>query len=198
MKFLRSAFLLLALALVALPAMAQTVNPCENVTETTRGKTAEEAQAILKLCREEKPALSINSAAVNAPDAEEVNEWAGIAKGFAQAIGVLAKELGVAVNDFLRSPAGILLAAILLVKHAGGVFIGVPFVIFSVLVFAYVVRRVTTGKVTYENVPLLWGMLTMRRKASVERLELNGEATGTLCMTAIGLLFLDLIVCLNI
>lgn len=200
MKFLRSAFLLLALMFVAIPAMAQTAtNPCDDIAESTRGKTGDEVDTILKLCRQAKPdasAISIGSTAV--PDAEEVNEWAGVAKGFAEAVGILAQKLGVAVNDFLRSPAGIILALILLVKHAGGVLIGIPFVLFSILVFCYVVRRLTVGKVTYESVPIFWGALTMRRKATVEREEINGDASGVLLVTGIALLFLDLIVCLNV
>ena len=197
MKFFKSMFLLLALMLVAMPAMAQTAtNPCDDVAESTRGKSGDEVETILKLCRQAKPAISIGTAAV--PDAEEVNEWAGVAKGFAEAVGILAQKLGVAVNDFLRSPAGIILALILIVKHAGGVIIGIPFVIFSIFVFCYVLRRLTTGVTTYESVPLFWGALTMRRKATVERKEVNGDASGVLLITGFALLALDLIVCLNV
>ncbi len=199
MKFFKTMFLLLALMLVAMPAMAQTAtNPCDNIAETTRGKSGPEVETILKLCRQAdaKPALSINTTVL--PEAEEVSEWSQAARGFAEAIGVAAKGLGIAVNDFMKSPAGVLLALILLLNYAGGVVIGVPFVVFSILVFAYMFRRATIDSISYENVPMFWGMITVRRRTVVKMTGINGDTGGVLAVTGVALLLLDLIVCLNV
>ena len=60
---------------------------------------------------------------------EAVREWGSLAKEFGSAIGATAKELGIAVNEFLNSPAGILLTLYLFWSKLGGVMIGVPFLI---------------------------------------------------------------------
>ena len=199
MKFFKTMFLLLALMLVAMPAMAQTAtNPCDNIAETTRGKSGPEVETILKLCRQAdaKPALSINTTVL--PEAEEVSEWSQAARGFAEAIGVAAKGLGIAVNDFMKSPAGVLLALILLLNYAGGVIIGVPFVMFTILVFAYMFRRATIDSISYENVPMFWGMITVRRRTVVKMTSIDGDSAGVLAVTGFALLLLDLIVYLNV
>jgi len=198
MKFFKSMFLLLALMLVAMPAFAQDTNPCTNIPEATRGKNADSVETILDLCRKAnvKPALSINTAVL--PEAEEVSEWSQAARGFAEAIGVAAKGLGIAVNDFMKSPAGVLLALILLLNYAGGVIIGVPFVMFTILVFAYMFRRVTIDSISYENVPMFWGMITVRRRTVVKMTSIDGDSAGVLAVTGFALLLLDLIVCLNV
>jgi hypothetical protein len=198
MKFFKSMFLLLALMLVAIPAFAQDANPCSNIPEATRGKNADSVSTILDLCRKAsaKPALSIANTAI--PEAEEVSEWSQAARGFAEAIGVAAKGLGIAVNEFMASPAGILLALILVLKYAGGVVIGIPFVVFTILVFTYLVRRLSISSIAYENVPMFWGMITVRRKTLVKTGSVDGETAGVIAITGIALLILDLIVCLNV
>ena len=198
MKFFKTMFLLLALMLVAMPAFAQDTNPCADIPEATRGKNADSVETILDLCRKAnvKPALSINTTVL--PEAEEVSEWSQAARGFAEAIGVAAKGLGIAVNDFMKSPAGVLLALILLLNYAGGVIIGVPFVMFTILVFAYMFRRATIDSISYENVPMFWGMITVRRRTVVKMTGINGDSAGVLAVTEVALLLLDLIVCLNV
>lgn len=60
---------------------------------------------------------------------DDVREWAGLAKEFGSAVGQTAKELGIAVNDFLMTPAGILITIYLFWSKLGGIIIGVPFLI---------------------------------------------------------------------
>lgn len=79
-------------------------NPCADIAEATRGKTSTQIDTILQSCRGESGLMTPTLTADNA------REWADIAQAFTKAAGTVAKELGVATNDFLDSPAGYLLA----------------------------------------------------------------------------------------
>lgn len=57
-----------------------------------------------------KGSNTVSSVAANMPSAEQLSEIGNVSKEIAKAIGIAAKELGVAVNDFLTTPAGILIA----------------------------------------------------------------------------------------
>lgn len=198
MKFFRNIILMLALAFCAMPAFAQNANPCDDIPETTRGKSPDAVATILSMCRSAAAGPLLNTVTANAPKPEEVSEWSQAAKGIAEAIGVAAKGLGIAVNEFLNSPAGVLVAFVLTVKYAGGVIIGIPFVVFSILVWVYVYRRASIKTIAYENVPMFWGMLTVRRKTKVEMEAMDGDVGSILFGTGFALMFLDLIVCLNV
>lgn len=52
-------------------------------------------------------------------DAERISKYAGIATEVAEAIGIAAKNLGVEVNNFITTPAGMLTVAIILIKIFG-------------------------------------------------------------------------------
>jgi len=56
------------------------------------------------------------------PDAEKISAYAGIATEVATAIGLAAKNLGVEVNNFITTPAGLLTVAIILIKIFGKLF----------------------------------------------------------------------------
>lgn len=189
-------FILFAMCLAAFPAFAQsapTVNPCENLAEATRGKNYTEVATILDACR--KGTTSVSAAiAEKLPDSEEVTGWSQAAKGFAEALGVAAKQLGIAVNDFLNSPAGILLAVILLFNYAGGAIVGLPFTMFSLWLLWTLARRYSVESVEYENVPVFWGFSTMRRKRLVKMGEISDTGQIVLVIGAIGLLILNITV----
>lgn len=187
----RSFFLAVSLMLSSV-AMAQTANPCDNIPEATRGKNSTEIATILETCRGDNgnlPSITPQKAA----------EWSDAAKGFAEALGIAAKELGIATNDFLMSPAGILLAIILLFNYAGGAIMGFPFSIFTILLMFWLIRRLMTDKVEYEVVPILWGAFQWRRKKVVQSVSYISEGKGILLLlTALGLLLMNLVVWLNV
>lgn len=119
-------------------AQTATPNPCANIPEATRGKSSTEIQTILETCRAD--AVEVASVLPEVTP-EKAAEWSDAAKGFAEAIGIAARELGIATNDFLMSPAGVLLAAILLFNYAGGAIVGFPFTIFTVLLMFWFTSR---------------------------------------------------------
>lgn len=183
-----------ALLLASVPAFAQSPqapNPCANIAEATRNLSQQATATLLESCRTVAP-----TAVEKLADPVQANKWSEAAKGFAQALGIAAKELGIAANDFLDSPAGYLLAAILLFNYAGGAIIGFPFTIFSMCFWWYVVRRITTTKIEYENVPMFWGALTIRRKKLVAY---DANYLGEYSLVAAFVLFvLNVVVWMNV
>lgn len=64
--------------------------------------------------------LKAQAAEVASPvNAKKVSEYAGVAKEVAEAIGIAANKLGVEVNNFITTPAGMLTVAIILLKIFG-------------------------------------------------------------------------------
>lgn len=56
------------------------------------------------------------------PKTEVISAYADVAIQVAKAIGIAAKEAGIAVNEFIVTPAGQLTVAIILIKVLGGIF----------------------------------------------------------------------------
>lgn len=187
-------YILLALAIMLTPsAFAQNAapNPCQNIAEATRGKEYHEINTLLESCRAKTPTLNVSS--------EEASEWSSAAKEFAGAIGIAAKELGVAVNDFLDSPAGILLAVILILNYGGGLVIGLPVTFASFAFMGWLYHRILTGKVEYQMVPVLWGAFHIRRKVSTQRVQEIGDgAGGIFLLSGILLFILNVIVWISV
>lgn len=102
----------------------------------------------IKVAAPPEPAMS--------PD--DVREWAGLAKEFGSAIGQTAKELGVAVNDFLRTPAGVLLTVYLFWSKLGGILIGIPFVMLVWTAFFMIWNRYRRTPKAFEYRPVLFGL----------------------------------------
>lgn len=115
---------------------------------------------------------------------DSVREWAGLAKEFGSAIGQTAKELGVAVNDFLRTPAGILLTIYLFWSKLGGIIIGIPFVILVWSAFFKIWDRYRRTPVKFESRPVLFGLFN---KQVVTEYEYN-SADNTMSFGAFGAL----------
>lgn len=183
--------LILSLMFVASPVFAQSVNtglnPCANLAEATKNLTSNEVSTLLESCRIKNGAIS----------PEEANKWGEVAKGVAQALGIAAKELGVATNDFMKSPAGFLLTLILLVKFCGGFLIGVPMTVFFVLTWWFINRRIMQDSITYTYTPVFWGLFSVKRVLTVTT-EKN-EYTGVFAiLTGIVVTIVLIIIWVNI
>lgn len=160
-------------------AQTATVNPCDDIPNATKDMSPNQIQTILETCRTGGvPTLTVDNA----------KEWTEIAEGFAKAAGTAARELGVATNDFLNSPAGFLLAAVLVFNYGGGlILIGIPFMILSFFAIQYAWRTAYTKEFEYEAVPVLWGFWTIRRSKRIYR-EYVGEARGAFLAATIALI----------
>jgi len=78
------------------------------------------------------------------PDTAKISAYAGVAMEVAQAIGVAANNLGVEVNKFITTPAGILTVAIILAKIFGNL-IGIILaaLMLNIVIFR-IIRRLWT------------------------------------------------------
>lgn len=87
-------------------------------------------------------------------EAEKLSAYAEVATQVAKAIGIAAQELGIAVNDFIKTPAGILTVAVILGKVFGKlvallvVAVFVNYVVWSVLRRIWLVETDKTIEVT--------------------------------------------------
>lgn len=125
---------LLCVMLLCVPAFANTVD-LSNLTEVQ--------QAELQKIVAEKALENTKNGALPVKESEALktaNKWAEVGKGLGQGIGAVAKEVGVAVNDFVKTPVG-KIAMFLIAWHFIGadilhlltavtlVFIGIPFTV---------------------------------------------------------------------
>lgn len=121
MKYLYGV-ILFTLALMAMPAHAND-NDCTVDPNWTEKK-------ILQRLAECKGTNSIM------PDKEEITSYAKEATEFAKALGIAARELGLAVDDFVKTDAGKLTAALIAWKVLGddikGIVFGIPILILTV------------------------------------------------------------------
>jgi hypothetical protein len=105
------------------------------------------------------------------------------AEGFAKALAIAAKELGITINEFLATPAGKLTAALIIWKVAGAAIVhmlyGVLFIAVGLIASRVIyVRLFTAGyeTVTYERFFGLWkGTKLVRRPKGFGDLKTDGE-----------------------
>lgn len=105
------------------------------------------------------------------------------AEGFAKAMGIAARELNITINDFLKSPAGILTAVLIIWKVAGGAFMSAMYGVVFLTVGLIMIRMIYTRLFTKEFVKVpysrFFGMFTgeklMRIPKSFSDLENEGE-----------------------
>jgi hypothetical protein len=105
---------------------------------------------------------------------DKVSAWGQASKDFAHAIGIAAKELGIAVNDFLNSPAGWILAGLLIFNFGGSTFISAILWIFMVCVWLfsfYKFYKAFAFSYEYQYVPILWGLTSVKRVASEKSID---------------------------
>lgn len=98
---------------------------------------------------------------------QDVSAYAEIAKGVAEAIGIAAREVGVAVDEFVKTDAGKMTIALIVWHVAGddikGIVFGVPCILFAVwLWFAISHRLRRTGE--YITVKNRWGREQSKHK----------------------------------
>lgn len=189
----RNLLFLLAIFASSMSFAQNAPNPCADIAEATRGKTSTQIDTILQSCRGESGLMTPTLTADNA------QEWADIAQAFAKAAGTAAKELGVATNDFLDSPAGYLLAGVLIYNYGGGfILVGIPFALFTILLYLFIARAAYTAEITYTPVPVLWGFWTIRRKTRKYREYLGESRGGFLAIIGIALALLNVAVIVNV
>lgn len=96
-------------------------------------------------------------------------------EGFAKALGVAARELGIAANDFLATDAGRLTAAIIIWKVLGkslvALAIGTLLLVISIGFYFKVVQRCIVSEYTYKPRSLLFGLIKYEKAVPVYKRE---------------------------
>jgi hypothetical protein len=95
------------------------------------------------------------------------------AEGFAKAMGIAAKDLNLTINDFLKSPAGMLTAALIIWKMAGASILSAMYGVLFIVVGLTMVRMIYVRLFTREMVPVTYsrffGMFTGQRMVRVPK-----------------------------
>lgn len=126
-------FATLALLMVSTLAQAN----CSHITDLGGIDESTKAQ-MYSTCVASKEAQELLDSTVNV---EQVDKWAEVSKKFAQAIGIAAEELNVAVNEFLGTTAGKLTAFVIFWQVLGDEIMMVSGIsIFLLLVFKSIGR----------------------------------------------------------
>lgn len=180
--------LLVLLMAFSFNAVAQNkTNPCDNIPLATKEMNAQEVNTLLEACRGK--AASGVAAITDSVTPENASRFSEAAKGVAQAVGIAAKELGIAANDFLDSPAGYVLAAVLLFNYGGsliaGILFGLPITFLALFLLYKFYRNYRAAECEYQYIPVLWGMFHRRRIVKYRMNEFDeGDCFYTLAIAA--------------
>ena len=115
------------------------------------------------------------------------------AKGFAEALGVAARELNISVNDFLGTPAGKMTAVLIIWKVAGSAILhmlfGLSFAITGMIVARVIYLRLFTKEMMPVESNWFWGMFkttkNIRTMKSFRELDDGGEWLAFWIMIAV-------------
>ena len=132
-----------------------------------------EQKAVVKI--EPKPEVSISEK--SEATRKEVSEWADMLSGVV--VGT-AQKVGFAVNEFVRTPVGLVVTGVIVYKAIGkdairfflSSMIWVMTCIVSVLFFRHRPRRIKTN-VQYDNFPMLFGLWNRRVVKSYDTREVG-------------------------
>ncbi len=96
--------------------------------------------------------------------ADRISAFGQASKDVAVALGLAAKELGIAANDFITTPAGILTVFVVMWKLFGIQFMGIMFCLFFLWVTGWFVRRVLVEEYTVVEKRRFWGLYTVTKR----------------------------------
>lgn len=113
----------------------------------------------------------------NTPSAKSVEEWVEVGSNIGKGLAGAAKEVGVAVNDFVKTPVGQITAAVILWKFIGSAIvhlIGGLVVLLSGWAFmAYINRRLSPLLVSYD--PDKTDVFGRSRRLKIEREKIDSD-----------------------
>lgn len=134
------------LLLVALFFLPMTTYASCNISHTS-GLSDEQIQQLKVQCEQMKlanaPANKVEEK-MKGVDPETISTWASIAQEVAKALGVAAREVGVSVNEFIKTPAGWLVVAIVLWTF---LISDIIMIVLCVLSIWFLLRRIKLSKI---------------------------------------------------
>lgn len=112
----------------------------------TEGLSTEVVKQMFDLCIKDKEKQESEKVVSPTESLKNLGEFATISKEFASSLGIAAKELGIAANDFLASPAGVLTAVVIIWKVFAMNILGLFFILSVMAIWMYMLRAVMTEK----------------------------------------------------
>lgn len=149
----------------------------ENLSSAGFNKLSEAQKIeILKQVNEKVEAASAPaSVAISSP--EKIDKWIDVGTRIGQMMGGAAKEVGIAVNEFVKTPVGKWTMALIIWNYMGTmivhVFGGVVVLVFGTLALRYFMARLNPVEYTYDHERTNW--LGRSRVIKVERNRMDGE-----------------------
>ena len=181
----RKLFVMVAFSLCAVTSFAsQTVIQTDGLSDAQVAELkAQAAKVIAETARQASTPTVENASATMTLAATWGTQAAAAAEGFAKAISIAARELGVTVNDFLHTDAGKLTAILIIWKVAGATVVkmlyGTLFITVGLIIVRTIyVRLFTSGyeKVAYSRFfGMFKGEKMVRVKKSFSDLNNDGE-----------------------
>lgn len=110
---------------------------------STDGLSPEVVKQMMDLCVKDKEKQA-SVAGVSSENIKNLGEFATISKEFASSLGIAAKELGIAANTFLASPAGMLTAGVIIWKVFAMNILGLLFILVTIGIWIFMLRAAMT------------------------------------------------------
>lgn len=118
----------------------------DNLTESQRAE-------ITKLVADK--AAAAKESPIDVPNVQKIDEWVGVGERIGKMMGGAAKEVGVAVNDFITTPVGKWTMFLIVWKYMGGAAIhffgGLLVMLIGSVVATALYRRMTHCTITYNE-----------------------------------------------
>lgn len=148
------------LLLVSFPVMS---------CEISNSGLSKEAVASLKVaCEQAKlDELKQKSDITGYITADRVSAISSVSSDIAMAIGTAAKQIGIAANEFLQTPAGILVAFGIFMKLFLTQVVGIVGLIVMISSWLWFIRRVMIAEYIVSERVRLWGLYTTTKRVPV-------------------------------
>lgn len=158
---IRNALIALSLVFVAtaVPAQAQQAAQIDCSSIDATKYDADQIAQIKNICKTPAQELKEEAKKVT-PD--DVRNWASLGREFSTAVIETAKGLGVAVNEFVYTPVGIMIAFYFMWDKIGGILVGIPLLFAIWFGWRAIFNIIRNVKKTYETKPILFGLMNKR------------------------------------
>jgi membrane protein CcdC involved in cytochrome C biogenesis len=160
-KFQSTILLLLVILLVGVyfnQAHAQTSASNISSLDVSKLTPEQKAKMIASVVEMQKESTGHTSATVR----KEAEQWIDLGGNMGRAAVAAAKELGIAANDFVKTPLGMVTMAVVVYKFVGAsllhIVFGLFFFILTIGLTVHFVRADYYASADYERVPVLWGL----------------------------------------
>lgn len=142
MKFIKTLLFVMTLAMSPI-ATAQVTGNTDGLTDGQKAELIKQAEAM-------RARSSPTSSVV-----DNVDQWLNIGERVGKMMGGAARELGLAANEFVKSPVGIMATVVILFQYLGSpiihMFTGILVLLVGIASIRYIVYNRRGNKITYDT-----------------------------------------------